>query len=434
MKTFGKKGVWIIFIVLITFMLPNTMIIPGLINTVLPIIAETSGLDLADMLTFSGYIGWFGLPIMILWAKLGEKKGAKFTVVFGLFGCAISYFMLAVVTDMFTWLLCCFVSTALTKGLGYAGPALIANWFPTKKGTALGWATMGVILVDLLWTPYIATPIANIGFQETLWICTGIAALIAIIAWITIKDTPEEAGAFPDNIEHPEVNNLAEKIATMKEKYVSDWPLARSVKSRPIWTIAIATGLFWMASSGPVLCFYARLGEYYDVTFIGTIFVIGALCSLVGSWAFGFLDEKTNSKKALIIFGVSTLISNLVFRFLAPTSGVWALISTIMLFACVGGIPNLQASVITSLWGRWDYSAAAKLIQPVAMFFVMNVSLVMGYCLGWTGNYEFYLMLLSILIIVAIILICTLKMDRLGKTDDEVAMEVFGKTMAQSDD
>lgn len=434
MKTFGKKGIWIIFIVAICFALPNCVAFPGLSNTVIPIIAAQNNMDMAEMITISGYLGWLGLPAMLLWAKLGEKKGAKLPVVLGLVGCAISFAILANVTSLTVWYVSVVAASAFTTGLAYAGPALIANWFPTKKGMALGWGTMGVICVDLFWTPHIATPILSIGYSTTLWIATAISIVIAIIAWITIKDTPEEAGVFPDNLPHPEVGGLAEKIAHMKATYVTDWTLGRVVKSRYVWTIGVATGLFWMAASGPVVSFYGRLGYYgYDAAFIGQVFTIAALFSLLGSWLFGMLDQKTSPKTALIVFGIVAFICSLILRFLVPLSAAWVYIGAILAFACVGGIPNLQASLMTSIWGRWDYSSCAKFIQPVALFFVMCSSVLMGVSLGITGDYELFMAILTGAIVIGFILMLTLKVKPLGKSDDEVALQVYGKTMAQMD-
>lgn len=428
MKTFGKKGVWVIFIVLLCFMLPNTVAFPGLVNTVLPILAETNGIDMAQMITLSGYIGWVGLPAMFLWGKLGAKKGAKFTVVLGICGCALSFLVLANVTSMVTWCISVAITGMLTTGLGYSGPALIANWFPTKKGIALGWATMGVICVDLFWTPNISVPVISLGSSTTFYIGAAIILVIAVIAWFTVKDTPEEAGAFPDNIENPVKDAIGEKIAYMKANYVSEWTIGRVVKNRSVWTVAVASGLFWMAASAPIICFYARCTSFgYDPDFISTIFVACAICSLVGSWAFGILDQKINPKRALVVFGFIAVGSNLLLRYLAPLSASGVVIGAAIAFACVGGSANLQASCITSLWGRWDYSACAQFIQPVSMFFVMSSSIIMGYCLIYTGDYELYLAIMTGALIIATILICTLKLEFLGKTDEEVEAQVYAK-------
>lgn len=427
MKTFGKKGVVIIIIALIAYFIGNSGAYPGLSNTVIPWMSESMNIDLAGMSTWSGYTGWLCAPSMYVWARLGQKKGAKFALVGNLFGAALCFICLAFVRDMTTWIISRVILNTLVAGMSFAAPALIANWFPTKKGLALGWATMGVIVVDLVWTPNIGTPVLLFGFTPTFIAVGIIVALFASYVMVGIKETPEEAGTFPDNIEFAVKDALAEKIAYMKEHYKSDWSVARVLKNPQAWFIAVVSGLFWLTVSAPIITFYPRMALLgYETSFITPVFTISAVCSLAGSWAFGWLDTKTSPKFALVIYGVMGTLALLILTFLAPISPIGVVIGTIMAFSCVGGIPNLQASIITTIWGRWDYSAAAKVIQPVAAFILCCGPIIIGQCLALTGNYEFLYYVLIGLTIFGAVISCIINQTSLGRSQEEVEVIVYG--------
>ena len=132
--------------------------------------------------------------------------------------------------------------TAVTTGL------------PTKKGLALGWASMGIICCDLLWTPYIVRAFTAFGAALT-FLVIGIAVLaIAFIVVIFVKNTPEEKGCYPDNNPTPDEHRTL--MAQVTKQYKSDWSAVRLFKRRETWLVGIAGGMLWMGSSGPIISFF----------------------------------------------------------------------------------------------------------------------------------------------------------------------------------
>ena len=76
---------------------------------------------------------------------------------------------------------------------------LTANWFPRKKGLALGWSTMGYPVCSIIAVPLLVNLIGAVGFAKCFLIIGIVQIAIGIITLLFIHDYPEEIGVAPDN-------------------------------------------------------------------------------------------------------------------------------------------------------------------------------------------------------------------------------------------
>lgn len=428
---FGKKGLIVIVIVFISYFFGQALGNAGIANTVVPAMVELRGLDYNTITAWMTYAGWISIPFIILWARLGEKIGPKKVGMISL-ACAIVGTLLfgtaASNVQLIIGLLINFIS--LYGFFLYFGPALIANWFPQKRGIALGWATMGLVCVDIVWTPYIAKVIYALNPTVTFVIVAiCIAVFIAAVA-ILVKDKPEDAGAFPDNIEHPDEN--VQLISKIDKVYKSDWTIPKLLRHKETWIVGIIGGILWMCGSGPIVTFYARMSGFgYEDLFISTAFQSVAVFSLFGSWLYGFIDVKLGTKKAYLLCGCIVFVGVLLMFFAAPVSKVGMYIGIVCLGSSIGGAPNLLASMQTCVWGRWDFSASNKIINPIAMIILNSNFLLISLSLSKLGNYNLFFAFLLILTAIAIVMILLFKVRSLGKSDEEVMQMYPPESFAQ---
>lgn len=81
-------------------------------------------------------------------------------------------------------------------GFSMVGTGLLgANWFPTKKGLYMGWATFGIPISAASVSIMQQAMINTIGFENISWFFIGIAVLTIIVTFFFVKNNPEEAGA-----------------------------------------------------------------------------------------------------------------------------------------------------------------------------------------------------------------------------------------------
>ena len=87
------------------------------------------------------------------------------------------------------------------SGFGTAAcPAFIANWFPRKKGIALGWATMGAPISSSAFVAGFSVLLATKGIHTAFMIFGIFAVIIGIITFFWAKNEPADVNFLSDNM------------------------------------------------------------------------------------------------------------------------------------------------------------------------------------------------------------------------------------------
>lgn len=180
------------------------------------------------------------------------------------------------------------VMTFLAYGFQTAScPVLIGNWFPRTKGIVLGWATMGIIAVDLTWSQQIPGLMGRFGIDKVMLVTGLIYIGFGILIAVTVHNFPEEEGRYPDNVKvgTEEVRAAGKKMET----YETPWTFAKCAKSKDIWKIVFGWALLNMIA----VCFISRLVPRcltlgYSIEF--ALKVLGLRRSLP-FWAVGSMDS-----------------------------------------------------------------------------------------------------------------------------------------------
>lgn len=338
----------------------------GMTNTILPAICELRGWEYSDVLPFMSYGGYIGAAATLLFAQLTVKKGPKFIIIMGLIFGGLSLILYGFTTILALFVLAVIGNRVFSCAYQQSGgTVLLNNWFPKKKGIVLGWATMGIILSDVLWSPYIPKALSAIGVSKTMGIVGTIFFALAIYTLFCIKNYPEEDGCSPDND-----SESVEKIDIVIESnnvYQSSFNWKRLFRTRQVWQIGITWGLLWMIAIAFVSQVVGRcISIGYEMYFAIRILQIASIVGLFGSWLFGYIDTKFGSKTASTVYAVVIAVFFLI-GILQRFGVVFVWISACGIMACVGGIANLAPSMIGTVFGRWDFAAANRLISPVIM-------------------------------------------------------------------
>lgn len=82
------------------------------------------------------------------------------------------------------------------------------------------------------------------------------------------------------------------------------------------------------------------------------------------------------------------------------TKGVGLYVVAVMAGFGTGGIGNLIPSLIGTKWGRYDYTAAQRVLGPLTNFLKGSVALIVSLCLtklnGYTSLYIIFMVLSAI--------------------------------------
>jgi len=361
-NSFGGWGWSMIFMCMIAYFIGGGINTDGL-NIFVGALSGARGWDRAAMLSWSTYGGWIAILFTFIFGHIIVKKGAKVVFVGTLFLTAIAIYFYGHTQNFAVYAISVAACSILSAGYSLTAPNTIqANWFPRKKGLALGWSTIGYPLCTMIF-PFVTNFLmGNFGVESMF---TAIAVFVLIFAVISIfwcKNTPEEVGRAPDNDPLSAEEIKASQAAA--RAYKSPWTMKRLLKTPQTWLIGIGMGLLWMVTVAIVSQLVSRLmGAGYERTAaVGMLSVMGFF-GIFGSYIWGFIDLKIGTRKATYIYAAWYAVALLLLIFMANTVTIY--LGVFMVGISVGGICNLIPSMIGSVFGRYDFAAASRFISAV---------------------------------------------------------------------
>ena len=393
----------------------GSCLVSGFNNTIFPWIAEANGWDVFALMRLGGYSALLTPFGVILTTKLIDRFGVKLVNTISLILAAIVMFLLGFAPGAGYGFFVALILIIGFLGGSYfmaSNSALTANWWPTKKGIVLGFTTLGVMIQNIFWTPFMPSLFNSLGYSTTM-ICVAVfILLVALFGAFFTKGTPEEEGQFPDGEAHAN-EDLNATIKALKE-YKSDWTIGRLLKDKGVWGISLGMGLVWMANMAYICSITPRMLAFgYDFSLAQLVQIICGISACVGSWALGVVDQKVGTKKACIIFAVLCLVGTILAYFM-PVSGVALWISALIFFGSNGAVMNLVPSACAQRFGRWDYTAAYTVIGFIT-------ALTSGAGIVLTGLFQDYAVLNTCAIVLDVIgiliIIFVMKLNLVGKAD-----------------
>lgn len=411
----GKQQLWIMFFAGVMFLLCGS-VAAGNTNTVLPYFAAAKGWNLAFMIIMVSVGGYVSVAANFIFGQLLMKTGTKIIIIIGLIGGGISALIFGT-TDNYIIFNIMIVLNFFFGGAYQAAAAgtLLASWFPRKKGIVLGWSTMGMVLASVLWAPYITKIFDTIGIKATFIIVAVIFWIFALLCAFTVKNTPEEAGTWPDG--DPNGIDAMKTANGAFTNYKSPFTIPRLLKTKQTWQLMFGWGLPWFGMMAIFSQFVPRLISVgYSPAFAAFVLSISGIIALPGSWFFGFLDTKIGCKKASVILAFILLIGAVV-ALLHQKGILFVWISAAAMAMGQGALANLVPSMIATWFGRWDFAAANRLLFPLVNIVATLGMTVVGIFLTKDLAYSNLYILCIILIAIGLIIIFSTNEKIIGKTD-----------------
>ena len=405
-RWYGPKQIHIMIYTAIVFLI-GTSIIGGNNNTVFPMFSQIRGWDVNILNIVSGIACILkGIGILIFAGavrRFGPKKLAGVTLLISAALLVVFGFTTSLPVYLIVILVLGLLGGAYEKN---GGMQLTANWWPTKKGIVLGFTTMGIILMNILYVPQMPNLLGSLGLGGGMCVIAAIVAIVGIWSLVGIKDTPEQAGEYPDGDPTYAVNGA--EIEKLMREYKSPFTFGKLAKDRTTWFIAFGAGLAFMAVMSYIASAIPTMLSYgYDYNMATTIFAVGGVCGIIGSFLFGLIDQKLGTKKAFIIYFICIIIG-FICVLLMPQGAIFCWLAGIIVFAAQGALCNLLPSYVATKYGRWDYTAAYRVIgtifeifagigvmmtgffpTPSVMYIVDLAALVIGFIMMIFTNDEF---------------------------------------------
>lgn len=337
--------------------------------------------------------------------QINARIGARITSSVCLVIAGITYICVGQATSLvaYTVALCILAGTIMSAAY-ICGGVYVTNWFPKKKGIVMGYTTMGLNFASAVYVPLIAFLVGALGVARGVMIPGFVCILMGILGYIFMRATPIEFGKYPENVGKEEYEK---EYFTKKVDYTGGWTIPRLLKTRELWLCAIPTGLIQLVTAGIVSQLVVRnmhLG--FTQTRAIAMMTIVAIVGIFGSWAFGVLDQKIGTKKAMLLFGVWEVIA-LLANISETAVGVY--ISIFMIGMVIGDSANFTISLPANVFGRHGFSMVNSVIFPIQGLLTGLNFIISALALYYTGSLRATYIVFICVIILSMILVSLVK-------------------------
>ncbi len=354
----------------------------------------------------AGIIAMLGI---ILWGGLTKKIGAKRVIVISLILGALSNLIFAFIPTLWA-----FGSSVILYYFCAAGYSVIgvgqlgADWFPRKKGLYMGIVTVGTTIQAATIPLILAILVPALGITLAMLIFSAVQVIIAILVAAFVKNTPEEAGAYPDNDKSVSREELLNEVNKMEEyKKKSPWTTKALLKSPTVWKIGVAWGVCMLCGIGVVQQIAQALASFghnmmFGITILSAAWPVGIL----GHVLIGIVDHRIGTRNTSIFTALVMAMASLMVG-LSGQNTVVAVVGTVLFLFSVSGMVNVTMSITTTAFGRQDFGNAWPIIstifQLVSNFGVLTIA-VLAAVLSYRITFGIAAM---ILVLAAIVMLTT---------------------------
>ncbi len=274
------------------------------------------------------------------------------------------------------WVICyCIINVTSVLYATVTLGLLIGQWFPTRKGSVMGIATLAFPIANGLLGPFASSifgpmAIAQGAVNPYALITKAFLPffIVSVVGWaiglIFIKDYPEQVGAFRDNNRNmtPEAAN-AIMLEEIENKKTSVWTLGRCVKSRDFWFVTISNALLLGTAIGLMSQSQAIINNGgQGMPPYNTVMILIMIFGMIGSFVLGLIDNRIGTRKAIVI-SVILMIIAAIFGIIGK--GGILMVAMIFVALFMGAASNFGLSSTAQYWRREDFGRVFMLASPI---------------------------------------------------------------------
>ena len=347
----------------------------------------------------------FSTLASIFLGRILDKYSIKGIMTLGGIIFSLGLFSIAMVENTLSLLL--IYATLIAVG----GPALgnlsitklVANWFDTKAGMALGIAAIGISFSGVV-LPILVDPlIDSIGWRNVYLVFGASVVFILLPAVrILVINTPEEIGQKKDNLETQLTSDADQKLLNVSDFF----------KSKIFWIISLTFAFQFFAMGGVLLhlpLHSERIGFSETFSLVGFpikqyvfAYSLAAFGGVAGKILFGYLVDKLNPNKPVMImmlmqslgiFGLTFSGNFLFFSLFCFTFGLGFGGAMVLMSACflkafgsvnLGSVRGFSGMIVVPLQpvGIFVVGRAFDLNLYLEAFQIMGVVTLLGFIIG----------------------------------------------------
>ena len=319
----------------------------------------------------------FGMLSMATADTLCRRLGLRRVIAAGL-GCFVLSYGLFGAAQSFP--ACCFAAVFSGLAYGYGGMVpltlVISRWFRDKRGFALGLMAASSGISTIVAPPLLTRAIEGAGLRLSFWGEGLFSLILALLAVLLIRDSPEELGLQPYSTGESPVQG---KTIPVRQKDFT--PI--------LWWAAVAAAFFTGGPCGPGFSHLTVLytAEGYDSGTVALMISCFGVVLMLSKVLYGSISDALGSRTANF-FTFGTGIAGFALCCLAPLGSMP--LNWVGLVCTALGMP--LSSVSLSVWagelsGGGDYDRLVKWLSTSYMVGALVTGPVPGMLADRFGSY-----------------------------------------------
>lgn len=267
--------------------------------------------------------------------------------------------------------------------LGLVNSTVVAEWFSRLRGRVMSIVFVAFALFQAVYVPFLQRTL-EVTDWRTVWIYLGIAVAVIVIplAWIFMRNTPEEFGLLPDGETFSTESN--DENAILAE---SGWALGEVVKNPAFWTFvfgriispAWGTGLIFHQVS-----IFTELG--HDAARAASTYALITIMTAVWSIGFGILVDRLRPGLIMAMQLGALIISMILAMFMTTPYLIWAY--ALAFGIMMGGGGAFDGAVWVNLFGRKHQGAIRGFVSTTMVIGTSIGPILFGLSLDLRGSYS----------------------------------------------
>ena len=374
-------------------------------NVILPKLAAANGWDYTKVLSLATAAGALSVIGNLLLGKICEKKGPKFSIILGLLTSACFVFLYGSATNLTVYAIGLFGAICCGQSISFFGAsALIANWFPRKKGLAMGIVTIGPPVATIAMVSVMNSLLGSLGLKKGFVVISAVLLLVALFCLFAVHDTPEECGETPDNMPKEELEKLHSE-----EEHTEKLPLGQLLKMKSFWYILLMMGICNLTQTGLMAQFLVRYqGTDIPESTVIVMMSIMAVIAIFGSMIVGYFENKLGTQKAYSIFAALFALA-----FLLNFTNIPGLVYlSVPMFGVVLTLMQIFLSAFElSVFERKNFKQANAVLFPLISMIGQMTFLLISACLKIFGEVRYAYLIFAILLFATLFLNQLLKAE-----------------------
>ncbi|MBC2715469.1 MAG: MFS transporter [Desulfobacteraceae bacterium] len=353
----------------------------------------------------------FGFSSQYIYGTVLMKTGVRILMLAGSATAGISFIFIARVQTLWEFYL--FYSLLFIGNGAYGGIVAsnaVNNWFVDKRGKAIGFATAGMSISGAI-LPIVALLLIQDTGIENAALCIGLVMVsFGPLAWIIIKDWPEDMGMAPDGLTINTETYTAGQIqihVPPSAAVHTEWNLSKLIRTDVFWKLGLAFGLLMIGTVGVMSQLKPRFADtgFSHLTAM-MMMAATALVGAAGKYSWGLMCDRFKPKRVAIAMTIANVLG---LSLALVKNSTAALIIFIPVFGfSMGGIMSTFPIIVATLFGRKNF---ASVLRYISIFLILQMFgyIIAGQSFDITGSYDTAYHIFIGLDIVAVLLLCSLK-------------------------